>query len=46
LEHLPSGEKALQVRECLPRDAAANRLSPENRLPAPPDDPNATTSLD
>lgn len=46
LEHLPSGEKALQVRKCLPRDAAAHRLSPENRLPAPPDDPNSTTSLD
>ena len=46
LEQLPNGEKALQVRECLPRDAAAHRLSPENRLPAPPDDPNSTTSLD
>jgi hypothetical protein len=44
LEHRPNGEK--QVRERLPRDAAAHRLSPENRLPAPPDDPNSTTSLD
>jgi hypothetical protein len=28
VEHHPNGEKALQVRECLPRDAAAHRLSP------------------
>ena len=46
LEHRPNGEKALQVRECLSRDAAAHRLSPENPLPAPPDDPNSATSLD
>jgi argininosuccinate synthase len=46
LQHRPNGEKALQVRESLPRDAAAHRLSPEHRLPAPPGDPNSTTSLD
>jgi argininosuccinate synthase len=46
VEHHPNGEKALQVRECLPRDGAAHRLSPEHRLPAPPDDPNSATSLD
>jgi argininosuccinate synthase len=45
LKHRANGEKAMQVRESLPRDTAAHRLSP-NSLPAPPDDPNSTTSLD
>jgi argininosuccinate synthase len=45
LEH-PNREMALQVRERLPRDAAAHRLSPEHRLPAAPDDPSSATSLD
>jgi hypothetical protein len=46
LERLPNGEKALQVRDCLPHDAAAHRLTPESSLLAPPDDPNSTTSLE
>jgi argininosuccinate synthase len=46
VQHHPNGEKALQVGECLPRDAAAHRRSPEPRWPAAPDDPNSATSLD
>jgi argininosuccinate synthase len=46
LEHRPDGEKALPVRGCLPREAAAHRLSPDHRLPAPSDDLNSRTSLD
>ena len=45
-EHLPNGEKALRVRDRLPRDGTAHRLSPESRLPGPADDQNPTTSLD
>lgn len=46
LEHRLNGAEPSEPRECLPRDAAAHRLSPESRLPAPPGDPNSTTSLD
>ncbi len=46
LKHRANGEQASGARECLPRDAAAHRLSPENPLPAAPDDPNWTTSVD
>lgn len=43
-EHLPPGDKAVPVRNSLRH--GARRLSPENRLHAPPDDPNSTTPLD